>query len=54
MELTDDELDALYACVYDEVFYGDDDVVYGEGEYAVNLRAGWVKLNEEIKRRKLY
>lgn len=53
MELTDDELMAIYSAVYDEVYYGDDYVVYGDGGYAVALRTGLAKLEEESKRRGL-
>lgn len=53
MELTDDELMAVYSCVYDEAYYGDDEVVYGNGDYAVALRKGLAKLEDESKRRNL-
>jgi len=53
MELTNDELMAMYSCVYDEVYYGDDDVVYGDGEYAVALRGALRKVEDETKRRHL-
>lgn len=53
MELTDDELMAIHSVVYDEVYYGDDYVVYGDGDYAIALRAGLAKLSEESKRRGL-
>lgn len=53
MDLSNDELIAICSAVYDEVHYGYDDVVYGDGDYAVNLRAGLAKLEEEIERRKL-
>lgn len=53
MEFTDDELMAIYSVVYDEVYYGDDDVVYGDGDYAVSLRAGLEKLSAEAKRRRI-
>lgn len=51
MNLTDDELMAVYSCVYDEVYYGDDEVVYGDGDYAVSLRVGLEKLHAETERR---
>lgn len=54
MELSNEELDALYSCVFDEVMYGDDSVVYGDDEYAVNLRAALTKVTNEAKRRKLW
>ncbi len=53
MELTDDELSAIWGVIYDEVYYGDDEIVYGDGPTSVNLRSGLEKLNAEIKRRKL-
>lgn len=54
MELTNDELVALYSCLYDEVYYGDDDVVYGDGEYAVALRSALKKVEDETARRKIF
>ena len=54
MDLTNDELDALHSCLYEEVHYGDDEVVYGDGEYAVNLRLTLRKVYDEAKRRKLW
>lgn len=54
MELTDEEIDALHSCVYDEVYYGDDDVVYDDSDYAVNLRSALEKITDEAKRRKLW
>jgi len=54
VELTDDELMAVYSCVYDEVYYGDDDVVYGPDDYAVALRKGLAKIEDEAKGRKLW
>lgn len=51
MNLSDDELMAIYSVVYDEVYYGDDEIVYGDGQDAVNLRSGLEKLREEIERR---
>lgn len=53
MTLTDEELMAIYSAVYDEAYYGDDDVVYGNGDYAVALRKGLAKLEDEAKRRGL-
>lgn len=54
MELTDDELMAVHSCLYDEAYYGDDEVVYGNGEYAVSLRTALAKVEDEAKRRKLW
>ena len=56
MHLSDEELMAVQSCVYDQVYYGDDWIVYavkGENDYADALRAGLAKLDEEIKGRKL-
>lgn len=53
MELTNEELDSAYICLYHEAYYGDDSVVYGNDEYAVNLRTALAKVEDEIKRRKL-
>ena len=52
MDLTDEELYHLQYLVYDEVHYGDDDVVYGENEYSVALRSVLEKINAELKKRK--
>jgi len=54
IEFSNDELMAVYSCVYDEVYYGDDDVVYGDDDYAVALRKGLAKIEDEAKGRKLY
>ena len=54
MELTDAELDCLHSALYDEVYYGDDHIVYadpGADEYVDNLRSALGKLDDEIKRR---
>lgn len=54
MNFTDEELDAVHSCLYDEAYYGDDEVVYGNGEYAVNLRTALAKVEDEAKKRKLW
>lgn len=54
MDLTNEELDAMHSCLYEEVYYGDDEVVYGDGEYAVNLRTALAKVEDETKRRNLW
>jgi len=51
MELTDSELDSVQSVLYEEVYYGDDDVVYGDGPYVVALRSALAKVEDEIKRR---
>lgn len=49
MELSDEELDAVHSVVYDEAYYGDDHVVYGdEGDV---LRAALAKIEAEVLRR---
>jgi hypothetical protein len=53
MDLADDELMAVYSCVHDQVYYGDEEVVYGNGDYAVALRKGLAKIEDEAKGRKL-
>ena len=55
MELTDDELSALWDLLYDEVYYGDDETVYGDGPKAVALRSTLAKVEHEAKQvRKLW
>lgn len=53
MNLTDEELSAIWGVVYDQVYYGDDEIVYGDGPTAVNLRSALAKLDDESKRRGL-
>jgi hypothetical protein len=55
-ELTDDELMAAYSCIYDEVHYGDDSVVYaapGENAYADALRGALAKVTHEAEQRRI-
>lgn len=54
IELTDDELYHLHSCVYEEVMYGDDEVVYGDSDYAISLRSALDKVTNEAKQRKLW
>lgn len=53
MDLTNAELEAIYDVIYDEAYYGDDEVVYGNGDHAVALRLALAKVEDERKRRKL-
>jgi hypothetical protein len=53
VDLTDSELDSVQSCLYEEVYYGEDEVVYGDGPYAVALRSALAKVDDEIKRRGL-
>lgn len=49
MELTDAELEAIQSAIYDEVYYGDDNIVYGpNGDI---LRSALVKLDKAIETR---
>lgn len=54
MEFTDEELSAMYSVLYDEAYYGDDEVVYGNGPHAVALRLALAKVEDEAKRRRLW
>jgi len=51
MNLTDEELSELHALVDDEVHYGDDEIVYGDGPQAVLLRSVLTKVTAECKAR---
>lgn len=51
MNLTDEELDAIESVIYDHVFYGPDEIVYGDGPEAVTIRDAWSKLYNEQKLR---
>lgn len=52
MELTDAELEELHQFLENEVFYGDDNVVYGEdGDI---LRSVYHKVNDEAKKRNFW
>jgi hypothetical protein len=53
VELTDDELDQVWSVLYDEVYYGDDDIVYGDTPRVHALRSALEKVTSEAKRRKL-
>lgn len=53
MHLTNDELEAIYDVIYDEAYYGDDEVVYGNGAHAVALRRALAKVEDERKARGL-
>lgn len=49
--LTDEEFEHLHAIVYDECYYGDDDIVYGDGPEAILTREVMAKLDAEKVRR---
>lgn len=51
MDLTDAELQEVYDVLYDEAYYGDDEIVYtSAGDL---LRSALSKVRDEIKRRGL-
>ncbi len=54
MELTDAELSAVHNVLYDEAYYGDDEVVYGNSPRAIALRTALAKVEDEAKRRNLW
>jgi hypothetical protein len=54
MHLTDAELAAIHDVIYNEAYYGDDEVVYGNGDHAVALRLALAKVEDEAKRRNLW
>lgn len=51
MDLSDEELGYVYDVLSDEIYYGDDEIVYGDGSKAVALRSAVTKVVEECKRR---
>ena len=52
--LTDEELEHAYDVLSDQIYYGDDEIVYGDGPKAVALRSVVRKLSNEAKVRKLW
>lgn len=50
-ELSNEEFEYLHQVFYDHAYYGDDDIVYGDGQAALTARAVMSKLNEEMYRR---
>lgn len=54
MELTNEELNIVHDVLYDEAYYGDDEIVYGNHPEAVALRTALAKVEDEAKRRKLW
>jgi predicted ABC-class ATPase len=53
MELTNQELEVVHTTLYNAAYYGDDDIVYGDGPEAVLLRSALEKVTDEARRRKL-
>lgn len=54
MHLTDAELEAIHDVIYEEAYYGDDEVVYGNSPHAIALRTALAKVEDEAKRRNLW
>lgn len=57
MYLSDEELSAVHSVIYDEVYYGDDEIAYatpGSSELADSLRSALEFLDAEGKSRKLW
>jgi hypothetical protein len=54
VNLTDEELAVAHRVLYDEVFYGDDYVVYGDSPEAEALRSVLRKVEDEAKKRRLW
>ena len=53
IKLTDDELFALREVLYDYVYYGSDEIVYGDGEDARIIRSAYLKIDAEQEKRRL-
>lgn len=53
-ELTDEELSALHSILENEALYGDDEIVYGDGDDAVMLRILVRKVEDEARKRRLW
>lgn len=51
MHLNDEELNVLYDIARNEMMYGDDEIVYGDGAEAVALRSAVVALHAEARSR---
>ena len=52
MDLSNEELETIHSALYDEAYYGDDNIVYGsDGDI---LRSALAKVEDEAKRRKLW
>lgn len=54
IEFTDEELEQVHSVLYDEAYYGDDEVVYGNGPSQIALRTALAKVEDEAKRRRLW
>lgn len=54
MDLNDEELEALYGIIYDKCYYGDDEIVYGDGPEAVMVRNLMAIITDEGVKRKAW
>jgi hypothetical protein len=58
MDLTDEELTEVHSVIYDEVYYGEDEVVYKTTERGTlineRLSSALEKVESEAKNRKLW
>lgn len=54
MDLTDAELSAMHSVLYNEAYYGDDEMVYGNSPHAIALRTALAKVEDEAERRNLW
>jgi hypothetical protein len=54
MDFTDEELSALHGIVYDEAYYGDDWIVYGDSPEAQMIQRVMQIIDTEVKRRRLW
>lgn len=51
IDLSDEEFEYLYSVFYDRAYYGDDDIVYGDGAKAEMTRRVMQELDAEKRRR---
>ena len=54
MELTDDELSELFDVLYDNVYYGEAEIVYGNTLRGVARRSLLKKVEDEGKKRGIF
>ncbi len=53
-EFNDEELEAMHGLILDKALYGDDEMVYGDGPEAIEIRALLTKVTKEAARRGLW
>lgn len=54
MEFSDEQLSELHGLIHEEVHYGDDEIVHGDGPQAVIYRELLNIVTVEAKRRKMW